>query len=374
MIINSPIRTANERIFLKKHIALFADIFTRVVVIVGNYADKRFDNVRVVNFTERRLNHSIIDRVGNQLLAQLRLTFYLVRHSSRIQLVFFDIGEYRNCLPLLFSKILLKKTVVFHRGGNKALESRLENQLKFSKIIPPVQDAMMRFCYHVVDGILVESPSIVGFGNLQKYKEKIAIYGGDYIDTNRFKINKIPSSRDFVIGYIGRLTPKKGLIKLIRAIPTISKHERHCTFTIVGSGEQKSELEQTVKQLGLETLVEFIPWISDKDMPKYLNDFKLFVLPSSEEGVPAILKEAMACGAIVLATPVGGIPDLINDGKTGFIFRDDDEQAIARTIIDVLRNQSLDDIATEARLAIEKQNSFQSSTNAWKSLLCLWHD
>ena len=68
--------------------------------------------------------------------------------------------------------------------------------------------------------------------------------------------------------------------------------------------------------------VTLVGWISHDELPSYLNMLKLLVVPSYTEGLPNIVIEAMSCGTPVLATPVGGVPDLIEDGITGFILED----------------------------------------------------
>jgi glycosyltransferase involved in cell wall biosynthesis len=77
--------------------------------------------------------------------------------------------------------------------------------------------------------------------------------------------------------------------------------------------------------------------VPHESLPEFLNQVKLFIVPSYQEGIPLTLKEVMACGAIVVATRVGGIPGILEDGKTGVIMRDNSPaclaQAIARALV-----------------------------------------
>jgi len=76
---------------------------------------------------------------------------------------------------------------------------------------------------------------------------------------------------------------------------------------------------RTLDNNGLITRVDIPGWISQVDLAKYLNTLRLLVLPSSTEGLPNILLEAIACGTPVVSTPVGAIPDIIQDDENGFI-------------------------------------------------------
>jgi len=105
---------------------------------------------------------------------------------------------------------------------------------------------------------------------------------------------------------------------------------------------------------GLKDKVMFTGWVPHEELPKYLNDIKLYVLPSYSEGLPKATLEAMACGTPVLVTPVGGIPDVIKDGKTGFITEDNSSECIARNIIRALSHPNLDQSARMGQLLLKR--------------------
>ena len=367
-IINSPIYNLNEGIFLDKHIKVLGKIAKQLFVITGNYCirytEPNIEVIRIDTNLRRSKKGSSINRIINSILIQFKLVYHLLKISKRIDFVLFDIGEYRNIPPVLCAKILNKKNVVIHRGGNKSLESRLENQSGVERIIPPIQDCMLKICYSLANFILIESPSIIRFGNLNNYRKKIKVYGGDYIDLNRFKVNHLPSEREKIVGYVGRLSPKKGIMNFIKGISIISE-QKDVQFLIIGSGEQQANLLKEATKKGLNYTVTFIPWVSDEDLPVYLNKLKIFVMPSFEEGIPAILREAMASGSIVLSTAVGGIPDIIKEGETGFILNGNDPQIIARKILEVLKSPDLDQIALNARALVDLESSFDASIKNW---------
>jgi len=96
---------------------------------------------------------------------------------------------------------------------------------------------------------------------------------------------------------------------------------------------------------------------------------KLLVVPSYVEGLPNIVLESMACGTPVLATPVGGIPDVIRDRETGFIMEDNSPECIAKNVERALNHPALEQITINARALIEKEYSYEASVERYRNML-----
>jgi glycosyltransferase involved in cell wall biosynthesis len=97
---------------------------------------------------------------------------------------------------------------------------------------------------------------------------------------------------------------------------------------------------------------------------------KLLVLPSYTEGLPNIVLEAMACGTVVLATPVGAIPDIIKDGETGFLLKSNDPKHIAERILELLNKpELLDKVSINAYNYVRKNFSYEKTLDAWRKIL-----
>ena len=145
-----------------------------------------------------------------------------------------------------------------------------------------------------------------------------------------------------------RFVEKNGIKDIINAL----KFLPNVKLRILGAGPLESEL----KLLATGLPVEFVGYVSQDEIPKYLNEADLFVRPSLSEGMGNSFIEAMAAGLPVIATPVGGIPDFLKDGETGLFCEVKNPESIARQVKrlmedDVLRNK----IVENAKKMVEEK-------------------
>ena len=200
-----------------------------------------------------------------------------------------------------------------------------------------------------------------------KYKRKI-LPGVRFVDTALFKVKKEFHQRKNMVGYIGRLSKEKGVMNLIEAIPLILGEDKSVRFLIGGGGVLFGEIKERIKGYGDDRVIvtDFIP---HEKIADYLNELKLLVLPSEEEGLPAIVLEAMACGTPVLATPVGAIPEVIKDGETGFILEDNSAECIGRNVVRVLNYTNLTEVANNTRNLIERKYTYEAAVERYRQIL-----
>jgi len=148
---------------------------------------------------------------------------------------------------------------------------------------------------------------------------------------------KLDVNDDIIVGYVGRLIPAKGLIYLISAIKKIQDEHPHVVLVIVGDGPQRRTLETMAKDLKIKSI--FTGWQVNA-LPFYaLMD--IFVLPSFFEGLPNVVLEAMAMEKPIVATRVGGVPDLIMNKKNGFLVPTRDYKSIAIALKELITNDDL---------------------------------
>jgi 2-deoxystreptamine N-acetyl-D-glucosaminyltransferase/2-deoxystreptamine glucosyltransferase len=128
------------------------------------------------------------------------------------------------------------------------------------------------------------------------------------------------------IVFVGRLGRQKGVETLIDAVP----HLRHdVPVVIVGDGPLRGALEERARRLGVSSRVTFTGFVPHAEVPAHLRHADLLVLPSAYEELGSILVEALHAGLPVVASAVGGIPDIVRDGVTGRLFPAGDARALA---------------------------------------------
>ncbi len=140
-----------------------------------------------------------------------------------------------------------------------------------------------------------------------------------------------------VLGIIARLSDVKGQDVLIDAMTKIREQVPDVKLIMAGEGKMEPALRGMVKRLGLEQTVFFYP-LTYK-VSEILPVLDIFVMPSRQEGLGLSIMEAQASGVPVVASRVGGIPSLIESGKTGFLVEPEDPAALAQTILGALRDK-----------------------------------
>ena len=138
-----------------------------------------------------------------------------------------------------------------------------------------------------------------------------------------------------LVGIVGRLAPIKDLPTFLLAAALVRRSAPEVRFAIVGDGEERPALEAEVLRLGLQDVVHFHGW--HRDMSGVYGDLDLVVNCSRNEGTPVALIEALAAGRPVIATRVGGTPDLLARGDNGILVPPGDPESLAAAIEGVLR-------------------------------------
>jgi len=159
---------------------------------------------------------------------------------------------------------------------------------------------------------------------------------------------------DTVIGTVGHMSRQKGHRFLVGAIPRVQLTHPRVKFVFVGRGKLRKELQEQARTLGVEDAVRFAG--IREDVPIVLNCFDLFVLPSLWEGFGTAIIEALACGVPVVATRVGGVPEIIEHGVEGLLVPAGRSRPLAQSIVRILDDPSLrrDMIYRGLRKAVER--------------------
>lgn len=149
---------------------------------------------------------------------------------------------------------------------------------------------------------------------------------------------QIPLTHRLVV-HVANFTQKKRHLDLLKAIERVVKAQPLLTFLLVGQGPMEKEVKEAARQLGVERRVIFTGFRTDAT--RLIAAADLFVLSSLYEGLPVSLLEAMALGTPIVATSVGGIPEVVIDGVGGFLVEPLNPDQLAEKMLDLLRDPQL---------------------------------
>jgi glycosyltransferase involved in cell wall biosynthesis len=154
------------------------------------------------------------------------------------------------------------------------------------------------------------------------------------VDINAFKPKPAQKPSNFTVAFIGRLVPWKGLEVFIRSAKLVMKKYEDVEFLVVGGGPLLKNHGDSEKS----EQIHFVGPQSPGKIPQLLDSINILVLPSYTENVPTVVLEAMAKQIPVIATHVGGIPEVVSHGETGFLFPPGDFRSCANYILHLIEN------------------------------------
>ncbi len=172
---------------------------------------------------------------------------------------------------------------------------------------------------------------------------------------------------------VGRLCEQKGQLLLVQALALLKEHGVACELVLAGDGEMRPQVETELARHGLQAQCRITGWIASEQVRAELLAARALVLPSFAEGLPVVIMEAMALRRPVLSTYVAGIPELVQPGRTGWLFPAGDVQALADTMAECLQSplDQLDAMGEAARTRVLQRHDVD--TEAGK-LLALFED
>jgi glycosyltransferase involved in cell wall biosynthesis len=141
--------------------------------------------------------------------------------------------------------------------------------------------------------------------------------------------------------YVGRLAPVKGVEFLIQVIPEVMNKRKQVRFILVGDGDSLHFLQKLAIKLGVKEHVHFVGRQPQGKVAEYMAAADILVLPSLGEGRPNTVLEAMASGLPVIATRVGGVPEIVLDGVTGYVVPPRNTKELSEKISFLLKNPHL---------------------------------
>ncbi|MBI2673879.1 MAG: glycosyltransferase family 4 protein [Candidatus Zambryskibacteria bacterium] len=198
---------------------------------------------------------------------------------------------------------------------------------------------LLKYGFRHATKIQTISTYLAGWARQMGYKDEIEVIPNG-VDVDRFKIQDLgfKNKDNLLLITTSRLVKKNAVGDIINALKYLPGKVK---LRIIGSGPLESDLKKLVKDLKLNTRVEFLGHVSHFDISKCLREADIFVRPSLSEGMGSSFIEAMAAGLPIIATPVGGIPDFLEDGKTGLFCEVNNPQSIAEQVKKLMNDDNL---------------------------------
>lgn len=213
------------------------------------------------------------------------------------------------------------------------------------------RDLMSRACMPLADWIVANSHAGIRAFGVEKYSKASVIHNG--IDLHRFDNLESMSFGPAALCMVGNFSRKKDQAALIRALPLILKECVEARLLLVGRGEGVRDCRALARELGVERAVTFF---TDTNNPEpIINGSRVCLLLSPMgEGISNVILEYMALGKPVIASNLGGNPELVEYGVNGFLLADHQPATIAEAVLSLLNNQQLaGDMGREGRRKVE---------------------
>lgn len=340
-------------------------LYSEVTVIAeeGSVDRERLDPVIGITSVSHTASPSLLGRVLQYIRIQTRISREIYRLRHQLDEIIFFIGGDTLLLPILTSKTLGMKTHLLFGAPHTINMEINEDSLQQVALV------LSRLSLKLVDTILVYSNRFIDLLGLEEYSHKVKLGIRHFPEATVFRESRSLEDRDLCVGYVGRLDSVKNVDVLIKAMVRVRNAFPKAHLLIVGEGPMREKLKAMVRERGLHDSVSFRGWVDHDDLPELYNEMKLFVNPSSSEGIPNAMLEAMACGTPVAVTPVGGIPDWIRHGSTGYILDEVSPTPVAKHLIEALSDPDLPSVARSGKRVIEASFTLEAAVKRYRNAL-----
>ncbi|MEK7581926.1 MAG: glycosyltransferase family 4 protein [Patescibacteria group bacterium] len=301
-------------------------------------------------------------------ISHISYFFKLLRRVSNSDLIFAQ-DPVSVGLPALLVAVFLRKKFILKIVGDYAWEqgttryfvtTPLDDFSKehrgypfFIRFLKLIQALVARGA----DRIIVPSKYLKKIvSNWGVSKEKIFVVYNSFDHNDKIFKESAPSPADEkIIVSVGRLVPWKGFITLISIIPRLIKHFPGIKLIIAGDGPERRNIENAVRNIGLESNIFLTGGLSKEKLFKYIKSADVFVLNTSYEGFSHQLLEVMALGTPIITTTAGGNSEIIKNEENGILVAPDDRGALQKAIERILVDEEL---AKKFSIAGKKTVSF----------------
>lgn len=317
-IITNPMIAANRsgEVTLSKFLRVISPFFEHITVIGGSLSvEPDLTHIKLLSFDITRAGNKV-RRALDIAILQLRMCIIILKVIPKNSAVYFWIGD-KMLLPYFAAK--LKGTEInYFIYGNVEKEGTLN-------IFTKLSSKLIRFMASHADYICMESKSVLNeWQGLTVRKRKII-----HLYTHNIEQNPI-ENRKKTIGMICRLTAGKHVLESIEAMSFVHNDHPDWRLEVIGSGRQQAVCEMLVKELKADGYISLLGWVDHDEIIERSKKWSYLLFPTDTEGLPNSLLEMMGRGIPALASPVGGILDVVLENINGFYLSDTSVSAIVR--------------------------------------------
>jgi len=367
ILIGGPL-TLYRLAHLKKILKLVDAFFDSIQVVYEGKTDVLSSNGKITAFNIGRTSKR------PSLPFQLRVFGYLRQDFSKIRFVSKCTGKSNEVLflgiyqPLSLAAVRLKGGYPLHFCGGFDVVYLPGRGRFFNEVFLHLRWAIQVAMLSLSRKLIFESPSVLDDFNLKRFENKSVCNGHLFVDFSKFAPVTPLGGRDYDVAYVGALSQEKGAIPFVEGLVAVMTRKK-IRAQIIGDGNLRDAVTKRVFANGFSGLVDFEKRVDYSGMPAALNRIRLLVVPSYSEGLPNIVLEAMACGTVVLATPVGGIPDVIKDGENGFLLSSNNPQHIAERVLELMNNPDLLEETSKNAYEYVKENfNYKTTLENWREV------
>lgn len=297
-------------------------------------------------------------------IATLLQTLKIIRLTASIV-----IYQTNAILASILARLI--KIKVVHFVGGSGFRSELSRATTAQVLRAYFLLVMERLGWKLANTIVIQSRSMIKEAGLEGFYDKLSMatnfpgptFEKDFCYKTEFR------KRNPIVGFVGRLEAEKGIIQFVKAIPKILHSHLNSLFLIIGDGTLFPWVKKQLHKNQIEKRVELTGFIPHEEVGAHLNKMRLLVLPSKTEGLPKIILEAQACGTPVLATEVGGIPEIIVNRRTGFLMGEASSTSITEVVTRLLNQPDLLLHVSQQALQQLTKYDFPSLVRQWKNIL-----
>jgi glycosyltransferase involved in cell wall biosynthesis len=277
------------------------------------------------------------------MLSRKHLNYYAVNSLLTKKNIDFDIIHSHFIFPAGYVGMKLKERyhvpfiITAHGGDVYKAPFKNDKWFQLSKSILEHADKIITTSIRNFNIITRE----IGIG-----EQKVYIIGNGFDNTKFYQMNQrqireklsLPQDKKILLS-VGNLVEIKGHKYLVEAVNKVLAKRKDILCIIIGRGIGINSLQNQIDSLGLNDFIKVINGVDHDEVPYWMNACDLFVLPSLDEGFPTVIPEALACGKPVIASRVGGIPEIINNEDIGELFLKKDVDGLATVIINALNKE-----------------------------------